>query len=321
MRRSYLPWFVALGAVVVAFVTTVIILNSTVYSPAGFVRSYLDALDRRDSVSALELAGTKVVGEASKELLEPAAMAGVDDVELISSVEGEDGIHTVTYSYSADGVPGESSFNVRSNGAAFGLFPQWEFSTTPLGVIQFGVIGGNSVTVGGRDIIMSNPEVRDPLVVFTPGTYRFTHDSTFLTADELVVTATEPGENIDAAIILRANDHMIETVQTTVDAMLTECTTQTVLQPTGCPFGRPVVNRIVGDPAWSIAQFPAVELRPGETPASWWMPATKAVAHISVDIRSIFDGTISTLDEDVPFEASYIVTFLPGEQLAVTPQY
>ena len=45
---------------------------------------------------------------------------------------------------------------------------------------------------------------------------------------------------------------------------LDECATQQVLMPTGCPFGKPLANRVEGDPQWSIAVYPKVDIIPGE---------------------------------------------------------
>jgi hypothetical protein len=51
------------------------------------------------------------------------------------------------------------------------------------------------------------------------------------------------------------------------------------------------------------------------------MPPTGAAAHLLVDVRSIFDGSVTTFDKDVGFNASYLVTFSPDNQLIITEQY
>ena len=79
-------------------------------------------------------------------------------------------------------------------------------------------------------------------------------------------------------------------------------------------------NRIVTTPAWSISVYPRVTLQPGIDPGSWLMPPTDAAAHLVVDVRSLFDGSVSTFDADVAFVTSYVVTFLPGDQLLITAQ-
>ena len=88
-------------------------------------------------------------------------------------------------------------------------------------------------------------------------------------------------------------------MQQRVDEFLTGCATQEVLQPTGCPFGFIVEDRIASTPTWSISRAASVEVVPDG--ANWRIPAADAVAHIEVDIRSLFDGSVRHVSEDVPF--------------------
>ena len=39
------------------------------------------------------------------------------------------------------------------------------------------------------------------------------------------------------------------------------------------------------------------------------MPTASGTAHLVVDVQSLFDGSVSTFDEDVPFEVDYLITF------------
>ena len=45
--------------------------------------------------------------------------------------------------------------------------------------------------------------------------------------------------------------------------------------------------------------------------ANWAIERVPAVAHIQVDIQSIFDGSVRHLDEAVPFYVAGTVTILP----------
>jgi hypothetical protein len=51
------------------------------------------------------------------------------------------------------------------------------------------------------------------------------------------------------------------------------------------------------------------------------MPQSQAAAHLVVDVRSLFDGTVTRLDEDVPFTVQYEITFLPDGELLITAVY
>ena len=326
MRREIITWSIVAAIILAAFGGTVLILNASLYSASGFVRSYLDALARHDADGALELAGSlnsgdTAAGGASDALLTGSAMGELSDIRAISDEEGPDGVHHVVYSYSADGVTGRSTFAVKRLGTLLAFFPTWAFESSPLAVIQLSVQNGSQFTANGVDLTSPEPAAPAPLNVFAPGTYKISHESTYLSADPITVTTTEPGGVVPAELVVGPNAAFAEQVATELKGHLDECATQEVLQPTGCPFGEIIGNRVVSAPAWSISTYPRVTLAPGPEPGSWLMPPTQAAAHLVVDVRSLFDGSISTFDEDVPFTASYLVTFLPGDELLITAQY
>ena len=102
----------------------------------------------------------------------------------------------------------------------------------------------------------------------------------------------------------------VAVVQERVEEFLTACATQEVLQPTACPFGFVVEDRIASPPQWSIAQQPTVDGRARRRGVER-SPPTEAVAHIEVDIRSLFDGSVRHVSEDVPFLVTGTITVLP----------
>ncbi len=100
-----------------------------------------------------------------------------------------------------------------------------------------------------------------------------------------------------------------------MEEFLTACATQDVLLPTACPFGYQVEDRIVSPPVWAIAQQPTVTVTPDG--AGWKIPETEATAHIEVDIRSLFDGSIRHVSEDVPFLITGTITVLPDGSASI----
>ncbi|QYH34925.1 hypothetical protein [Salinibacterium sp. M195] len=346
MRRELVTWSVVLGLIIVAFATTVIVLNSTIYSSTGFVRSYLGALARHDMSSALEIADIYLPEEhgaasdggagatpidttgagslllaGSHELLRPSALSSLEDIELVDNVSNPDGTETVTFSFELDGRPAKSSFTVIRDANNFGVFSTWDFATPPLTIVRLTVLNAQEFTANGSELVVPTQDVPSTYVVLTPSSFEVSHTSHYLKAEPIVVSATAPGDTVRARLDVVANEAMIAQVQREVNEYLDECATQVVLLPTGCPFGQPMSNRIVTTPEWSIADYPPVTLSPGSEPASWLMPATDAAAHLKVDVRSIFDGSVSTFDKDVSFSASYLVTFLPDDELLITAQY
>jgi len=102
---------------------------------------------------------------------------------------------------------------------------------------------------------------------------------------------------------------------TELNAFLDTCTKQKVLQPSNCPFGIEINDRIIGLPTWSIAKYPVVSLAAGTT--AFEMPDTVGQAHIVVDVQSLFDGSLDTRDENVQFTVGLGVTIQPDGALAI----
>lgn len=318
MRREIITWSIVGAILVGGFFTTVTVLNATLYSASGFVQSYLDALARRDAAGALELAGPSVAGDASTELLVPNGMGELTGIRLLSDIENEDGTHSVQFAYATGEVSGTTTFQVQRRGTLLGLFPTWSFATSPLAVIHMTVLHADDFTANGVALVTPSQNDPAPYLVFTPGLYAFDHESTYLQAKREDVIVTIPGDAVPAALNIEANERFVRDVQTAVNKQLDACTEQEVLLPTGCPFGQPIANRIASTPDWSMTTYPVVTLEGGEQPNTWLMPPTQGAAHLLVDIRSLFDGSITVFDEDVPFSVSYIVEIQPGDTLALT---
>ncbi|MGX5681687.1 hypothetical protein [Schumannella luteola] len=322
MRRELITWSVVAAIVLGAFGLTVLVLNNTVYNASGFVQSYLDTLARKDAAGALEMIGAyDNPDEASDTLLRRSAMSELTDIRLTSDIEVEGGVHKVTFTYSADGTPGRTTFEVKATGLAFGLFPSWEFVTGPLSTMYVTVVGDARFSANGIDLVSPTPNDPAGYLVFTPSSIRLNHDTTYLDAEPVTVAVADAGASVPTALMVKPNALMLERVQEQVDDILDTCATQQVLMPTGCPFGQSMGNRIITSPAWSIVQYPEVSLRAGDRSGDWIVPSTPATAHLVVDVRSLFDGSVSTFDEDVPFSVSYSVAFLPGDELLVTTRF
>ncbi|MGV2902438.1 hypothetical protein ACNPM4_12210, partial [Microbacterium sp. AGC62] len=143
-----------------------------------------------------------------------------------------------------------------------------------------------------------------------------------VTVDTPIATASGHGVLADTPLAVTPLDvqtepteEFVKVVQQQVEQFLTECTTQEVLQPTACPFGLRVTNRITAPPKWSIASQPQVTVIPDE--GHWQIPTTEAVAHIDVEIQSLFDGSIAPLSEDVPFQLNGTIVILPNGSASI----
>ena len=73
MLRTPLSWLVVFALLAAGFGATVLALNADVFSAHGFVRSYLQALERQDADEALAFAGVDVPESEVSTLLVDAA--------------------------------------------------------------------------------------------------------------------------------------------------------------------------------------------------------------------------------------------------------
>jgi len=323
LRRVVIGWSLVLVLVLGAFIGTVAALNSTVYSASGFVRSYLDELARHDGRAALDTPGVTVPETGSRALLNGVALGELEDVRLLRDEAGRGGTRAVSFGYAADGVAGTTTFEVRPTGTRFLLFRTWEFAVSPVSALDVTVAHATTFTANGL-MVDTAIEPRDldggvtSFLVFAPSAYALGHESRYLDANPVSVLVDAPGATVAATVAPRANAVFVEQVQRELDAYLADCTTQRVLQPAGCPFGQTVRDRIQGEPEWSMARPPRVTLQPySADPAdlTWLVPETAGAAHIAVDVRSLYDGRVTRLDQDVAFSVSLRVVPLPDGTL------
>lgn len=306
---------------------TAVILYRDLYSPSAFVTRYLDLLSRGQAAEALALPGVAVdsadleraglPASSSEALLRSAALAPLTGVTVLDAEEGSDGVTTVRVAYRAGPHTGETTFRVERAGWA-GVAPTWRFATSPLAEIDLTVRGARQFAVNGFEVdtrqvspagVDADPLDSVALLVFSPGLYSLSVDTAISASPGVAVLSDTPAARIPVDIQAQPTAEFSSVVQERVESFLTECATQKVLQPTGCPFGLVVQNRIVESPAWAMQQQPTVTLAPDG--AGWSIERVQAVARITVDIQSIYDGEIRHLDEAVPFFIGGTVTILP----------
>ncbi|WP_091227983.1 hypothetical protein [Microbacterium sp. 3J1] len=336
-RRSRLAADLALLSVVgLALVAALAAGGATLYQqfygPSAFVVRYLDLLAEGRAADALQVPGVAIDREtlevagigasASEAMLRQSALAPLADVEVLS--EKPDGQTTaVTVSYTTGGYEGTTTFSVAQDGWA-GVTPNWRFTTSPLAVIELTLRGADQFAINGfevdrRQVSIDGADAAPldplPLLVFTPGLYSVTVDTPIAQSEGIGVLADSPLATTPVDVQTEPTDEFVAVVQARVEEFLTECTMQEVLLPTACPFGLEVSNRIASLPKWSIAAQPKVTVVPEG--GHWQIPATEAVAHVEVEIRSLFDGTVQAISEDVPFQVNGSITILPDGSASI----
>lgn len=317
--RGNTGWWVALAVIVAAFAGAVITLNLTLYSASGFVGTYLAALESKNPDAALAAPGVVTIPGVSEALLTRESLGELAAIELVETIDdGRDTI--VRYSYTLDGVRGESHFRVTQSGLRLGLFASWEFVESPVSVVEVTPVNDPRFVANGVRLSTNAPNEPGTWQVLVPSTLTITHDSAYLTADPVTVTLTESGTLAPARVEVRASERFVTEMQSEVDGYLTECATQRVLFPTGCPFGFTVSNRLESPPTWSIATYPIISIVPGDAPGEWLVAGGSGSARVQAEVRSLFDGSVSTLDETVDFTLVWSMTVSSSDGVTITPE-
>lgn len=330
MRRLVIVWSVVLGVMAALFAITVVVLNATVFTPSGFVRVYLDSLARHDAQGALALPGVTVPDDARTELLQDAALGevsdvrvveelrvDVDDVQLFGELARERDLRLVEAEVrlAAGDEPATVHFVIGPADPVLGVFNGWRFAQSPIATILAEPLHDDRFKVNG--IALSSAEEVE-LAALVPGQYTLTHESALFEADPVVVPVRTPGGSVQTQLDIRANPTFVDRVQQELDTFLDECATQRVLLPAGCPFGHQINNRVESEPVWSITGYPQVQIVPGQERGTWIMPRSEGVAHLTVDVRSLFDGSRSTFDDDVTFTVAYEIRVQPDGRLQIS---
>lgn len=302
------------------------------YSPSAFVTRYLDLLSGGRAADALRIPGVAIDREtlakagvdagASEAMLRHAALGPLTDVHVDSEKATEDGT-AVTVSYKAAGHQGTTTFIVEQAGWV-GVAPNWRFSTSPLAVVDLTIRGADQFAINGFEVDRrqvsaagADAEALDPLslLVFTPGLYSVTVDTPIAEATGVGVLADTPLAITPLDVQTTPTEEFVDVVQERVEEFLTQCTSQEVLQPTACPFGMQVTNRIASLPKWTISEQPHVTVAPDG--GHWKIPTTDAVAHVEVEIQSLFDGSIEEVSEDIPFQVNGSIVILANGSASI----
>ncbi|RNE66910.1 hypothetical protein [Cryobacterium tepidiphilum] len=314
LLRAILPFVLVGVLLVVALFSAIGALNQNVYSAAGFVRQYLDAIARHDAAGALAIDGvldgapTMTGGkDYPHTLLRSSVLGSLTGIALADETVTGDGTHTVTYNFRLDGKESTMTFTVEDAGRYAAVFNRWRFAVSPLAVLQVSVLHGSTFTVNGLtlDTRAHEPAERAEefshqasYLVFAPTAYAVSHTSPLLQASPNKVPVVVPGTTA-VTVDVQPNKSFVQQVQNELNGFLDDCAKQTVLKPTNCPFGIDIDDRVLNDPKWSIAKYPPVTLRAGD--GTFDMPDTEGLARIVVDVQSLFDGEVSTRDENVEF--------------------
>jgi hypothetical protein len=286
---------IALG-VVALWLTTVLILNFTLYSAAGHVSSYLRALEAEDYGLAATRAGLSEAPAAF-----PLPTKGIENPRVIGTAAVESGEIIVQAEYELSGSTETTVFVVEAVEPILYFFNQWRFTRSPTARIELLVIGDNRVVVNSRELSVTRLGVPPQISVLVPGHYEASLETAWLASEIASVTLTDVGSTTPMRVLMRPTSRLVDTTNDAVEDFLEDCVEQKVLQPVGCPFGVTIDDRVVGSPDWEILDYPDVTLTLAGDRRSWTMRASGGVAQVKIQVQSLFDGTVEEQVKDVPF--------------------
>ena len=309
--RIVLRWVGAVAVLAASLFVGIAIANATVFSASAFVRDYLTTLAAGRVDEVMDLPGVEAAG-LDERMLDSRAIDGFT-WELVGDTEVR-GVHHVTVEFSAHGARGRATLSVTQVGSRFAVFPRWGFATSPVTSVSVATTGDTRLTVGRLplEVAEGGPVA---FAALTPGVYTLSHESRFLAAGPVTIVADGAAASVDLAIEPRPA--FVEAANDALAAELRACAEQHVLFPTGCPFGYAIENRVVSEPEWTITRMPTARLVSTDEVGLWAVRGSQGVARLRVEVQSLFDGSISTLEQDVPFSITARVAF-EGDAVLLT---
>jgi hypothetical protein len=285
-----------------AWLVAVFSVNQTLFSPGGYVTSYLDALERGEFGEAVARAG---LTDMPTVLPRPDALVSEPFISGTFVVNADEVV--IQAQYLLDGIPSESLFTLKRLPRALGLFNRWEFGEAPVGTITATITGSDEVVINGvsvdRDVTSRGIEV------LYPGRYTLSWSSGWLETDT-VELAVESAQSQTVRLVALPTEALVEQATKAVTDYLTSCVTQAVLQPARCPFGVTITDRVVGDVEWEITTEPRVVLAMIDDEKTWQVQALSGEATLSVSLQSLFDGTVSEFVETQTIDVTGVIEAL-----------
>lgn len=310
MTRSGLVWGGAVAAILGLGALAFGVVVATTATPGAHVQRYLDALARDDLVTAARLAG----------LEPPTAMPLGDEGEssirrIVSSTAEGDGTVAVVAEYGSDEDAALVTFHLKPAPPTLWVVPAWAFAQTPVTTLSVAADQHDRLVVNDRTVTAAAAGEAVTVTVFVPARVTVRLDEPLLSAEPVTRRVADYAEFIEgpAAIVLTVTptERLERTVRRQVERLLIECTSQQVLQPTGCPFGIVIDDRVTAPPVWRIDETPELVIEPGERPGAWRVRGEGSV-RLVVPTRQLFDGAAVVRDELVGFVVRGDLVLEPG---------
>ena len=326
-------WVAAMVLALGASIGTLALLNHTLYSAAAFVERYFDEVAHDNVNEILATPGVAITSDEYAALGIPSTTSsallrngitsdGPEQVQVTADHTMPGGTHEIEVSYQLDGQNQQASFQIAPRAKLLGVIQRWEFVQSPLQLLTVQLQHGTHFSVGSLTLDARAASTDDPsafnhtanYLALAPASYQLSYSSKLITASPVVANVL-PGQRTTATVNVQPTQALVDKVQSNLKDFLTQCATQQVLQPSGCPFGASIDDRVTSDPQWSILTDPTVTLTAQDT--GFVMPSTPGTARLSVDVQSLYDGSTSTLDKTVDYSVALTVILRDDGSIAI----
>ena len=301
--RILATWAVAiLGAVIIALAALALI-NRTVYNPAGQVSQYFAAVREGNGERALGILGA-TVPESNGAMLDGdalrASMAQLKDLEVAQTQYSDDGSHAVvTVSYTLDGQPQTTDFQLSKVGSHWGVFDQWHIDTKELPVVNVASSADSAATLNNQKVAVD--QGKRAFAVTYPGEFTATYESALYSAKPQtaqVVSANQKPQTLRIELV--PSEAVQNSIVYSIKSQLDQCAIQSSLYPAGCPFEYDFTGRVQGDVKWSIEKYPEPQAK--LTPeGKWVLPDSQGTAKVSFTQLDLLTGKTSQVNDTVNF--------------------
>lgn len=347
LQRSSFWGLVTIGVVLLAAVV-IAGLNMFVYTAESAVEDYVEALRAGDGETAMALSHGYLAEDAPEDistvLLNGEGLAAASKVLEAAEIDGVDA--EVPESYQDPAVTQQvveieyqdpedktrtTPIVVDKGAPSWLVFNTWDIHPMPLQQVELAParMPENSKADEPVAHIHGQPtpllgEQDEPATVaaFAPSMVELEYHGTYLESAETqyhaVTDVLAAGATTELGFDVSLTPAVDEAINQEVQEQLQRCTTQTVLKPTGCPFGYETTNRVVPESvSWSI-DVPEVQYSWNDSePVIDQIVATAELSAQEVDIGS---GQQSATDYEEVFEMSADLELTP-ENLRASPDW
>lgn len=287
--------------------------NERLYSARQFARSYLNALAAHDIDYIKGMPGMDLP-TTHNDLVSNASALGDLSNPRVTGVERTSEYTVVDYEVGAGRKTLVGQLYLQRGDNMLGLFNTWRFAVSPTALLSVRISGASVANVNSFTVTRPN----HPYAVLVPGVYHVQHRSNVLVSGEKTLYYSEiSAEPQYASIQAQPNAEFTSVATQLTRNYLLNCTKQHVLYPEACPFGVDIDDQIVGEPKWSIVQYPAVNLR-GYRAGVWPIESTAGKASLSAMVKNRKTGKSSMVVKEVPFDIDLAVS-LDNDKVQLHP--